>query len=181
MPRDGSGNLIDPYGDTLPQVIAETIMPPSPSGVIRSLTDVVTAVQPGNENNIDNASYTPLLRGSTQYDRGVSHGQLVREVHAALQSAGAPSVEVWSTGTVGDPYDFFRGVMSESSTRSVIGGLSVHCYGKPPVNQLSLFGSRAKAVRDLYGTYTPIYSTETEASLLTTATKRSALKTYRMP
>jgi hypothetical protein len=151
----------DPYGDTLPQFIADVIRPPSPTGLAHNLDDIVVAVQPGNENNIANPSFTPYLRGNTLFDRGVSHGNTICATRTALNSAGASAVQVWTSGAVwtDNGGDFFRGVL-QGACAGAVSGFAVHAYGYPPTHQLEWWKTAITAVRNEYGTSMPVYATE---------------------
>lgn len=153
----------DPYGDTLPQFIANVIRPSSPAGLAHNLDDIVIAVQPGNENNIPNVGFGPELRGTTLFERGVSHGDTLCATRTALNAAGATGVQVWTTGaawTGTGAGDFFKGVLQGSCARSSVAGLAVHAYGYPPSHQLEWWKSELAAAKAQYGASTPAYVTE---------------------
>jgi len=153
----------DPYGDTMAQFIANVIRPTSPTGLAHNLDDIVIAVQPGNENNIPNVGFGPELRGSTLFDRGVSHGNQICATRNALNAAGGTQVQVWTTGaawTGTGAGDFFRGVLQGSCARSSVAGLAVHAYGYPPAHQLEWWKAELTSAKAAYGASTPVYATE---------------------
>ncbi len=132
-----------------------------------SPTLVVMAVQPGNENNqqAHENEYGPWLRGSTDRERGVSHGIAIVETRAKLDAAGCSNVEVWTTGTTGGGYqsvqqDFLEGVLEAPGALAATAGLCVHCYGYPPGSQLEGAGSKALAAKTNKSSTAKIYATE---------------------
>jgi hypothetical protein len=159
----------DPYGDKLPQFIADVIRPSSPTGLAHNLDDIVIAVQPGNENNIPDSGFRPLLRGNTLFERGMSHGDAICATRNALNAAGASGVEVWTSGAVWTgpgAGEFFRGVLQGACARASVGGLAVHAYGYPPSHQLEGWKSELTTVKAEYGVSTPVYATETGSESL---------------
>ena len=173
----------DPYGDSLnlPQVIVNTIFPdPHYGGPIKPINDIVIAVQLGNENNVDNPSFTPYLHGGTAYARGQSHGNQIVAIRQALDArAGGSAIQVWTTGVAGQDgvpnpavpvQDFFNGVLSVPGVDTALRGLCVHCYGYPPDHQLRDFGRAANQACLARGVSIPIYSTEVGSEKLASGT-----------
>lgn len=171
MPDSALGDpTSDPYGDNLPQFIANTVRPaPDPNDPnVRALDDVLVAVQPGNENNTQQTKWTPMLRGTTAYDRGVSAGVMIKATRNALNAVGATGVSVWTAGMVlqdsAQNVDFLRGLLADAGAKAALGGISGHAYGWPPVHQLGAWEKAVRVVDPLK--QIPLYSTETGSESL---------------
>jgi hypothetical protein len=168
----------DPYGDNLPQFIANVMAGVPGPGLLASSyafnlaspTPVVIAVQPGNENNEQpfEGYYGPMLRGNNggadPYTRGVSHGNTISQVRTALDNVGVSNVAVWTTGArlttpSSDFTAFFNGVLDTAPTATA--GLCLHSYSYPPLNGMSDYGALLQSVRQSHpSSSAKIYATE---------------------